>query len=197
MRELDGARTIRGQPSIEDNNSSEAFYASPARGSDQMTHSRTPGRSRLARRLSWLVVASLTSAALFAPGAASAAHPVVPVTSETDARLAGNPNCADSTGGNPAGLDDWYGTGQVWLEAKLDAAPSALATVVVPAGTVTITSWDPATKTFSWTSTFGIDAAFIKSGQGGDDGFNTLYVYAPAAEHAEATSGTNRSLAST
>ena len=46
-----------------------------------MLYSRSRTRRRLARRLSWLVIASLTSVALFAPGATSvSAASVAPIT---------------------------------------------------------------------------------------------------------------------
>ena len=71
MRELDGARTNSGgSHRSSDNTSSEALRLFSS-GTQHMNNSTPRKRSRFARRLSWLAVASLTSAALFAPGAAS------------------------------------------------------------------------------------------------------------------------------
>ncbi|MGK2851220.1 MAG: hypothetical protein ACSLFN_09970, partial [Candidatus Limnocylindrales bacterium] len=55
---------------------------------------RTRGRSRLARKLSWLAVASLTVTALFAPGATAQAsdHPIAP-NAESQTLIPGNPTC--------------------------------------------------------------------------------------------------------
>jgi len=155
------------------------------------TTSRARRRATLFRRFGWLAVAGMTTLALVGPaaGPVAATHTVTPITSQTDSRLAGNPGCYDSPGQGTEGLEDWYGNGQLWLEAKLNATPSVNATVVVAQGTITINTWNAATGTFTWSSNFGIDAMFIKTG-GGGGGYNVLYVYAPTAGHAEAFSGT-------
>ena len=145
--------------------------------------SRVP-RSRLARRLSWLLVLSLTSVALFAPGATSvsAAEPAAVYNSIDNPDLAGNPTCA--------AYDVTYGGGQTWQEVKKDPAGNGVI-VVEGFGTITVTNFDNegGEKGFSWTSTFGIDAVLAKNGSG-NGGYNVLYVYAPTAESVEATSGT-------
>ena len=53
-----------------------------------MLYSRSRARSRLARRLSWLVVLSITSVALFAPGVTTSALAGTTITHPT-----GNPSC--------------------------------------------------------------------------------------------------------
>ena len=115
-----------------------------------MFSSRSRARSRLARRLSWLVVLSLTAAALFAPGAAAvSAASVAPVFIGGDPRV--QPDLRrprrDSLGG-----------GQTWLELeKIDGNPS-----VGTFGEITITAVSG--QTFSWTSTVGVDAVLVKAG---------------------------------
>ena len=140
--------------------------------------SRVP-RSRLARRLSWLVVLSLMSVALFAPGATVQAASVTPIAIND-----GNPTCADFAVS--------HGGGQTWLETKSD--PPGNGTITVAGfGTITITSFtqsDSGTPgSFSWSSTFGIDAVFVKAGS---DKHN-LYVYASTAGAAESTGDTGLS----
>ena len=129
-------------------------------------------RHRLARRLSWLVIASLTSVALFAPGTLSvSAASVVPIPIND-----GNPTCAD--------FKVPYGGGQNWLQSKQD--PPGNGTITVAGfGTITVSNFQQSSSgtpgSFNWTSTFGIDAVFVKAG---NDKHN-LYVYAPTAASAE------------
>ena len=84
-------------------------------------------------------------------------------------------------------LDATFGGGQTWNaggEVKSDPPESEV--IVVPDfGTITTTL---SGATFSWTSTFGIDAVLFKVGQG-NDGYNTFFVYAPTAASPEAFSG--------
>ena len=63
--------------------------------SDMTTHSKA--RSRFARKLSWLVVASMIAAAMFAPGATVSAsdHPIAPNANSVQL-VEGNPTCADN-----------------------------------------------------------------------------------------------------
>ena len=150
-----------------------------------MLYSRSRARSRLARRLSWLLVLSLTSVALFAPGATASAlgaDPVTTVTSLTDASLAGNPSCTS--------VEASYANGQDWNEFKLEGADLGNGTVTQDGQSITITSFDNSlpTRGFTWSSTFGVDAVIIKTGNG-NGGYNTLAVYAPLATSPEATSG--------
>jgi hypothetical protein len=150
-----------------------------------MLYSGSRARSRLARRLSWLVVLSLTSVALFAPGvttSALGADPVATYTSLTDASLAGNPTCNSVEGA--------YASGQDWNEFKLEGADLGNGSVTVDGKTVTISGFDgdPTAQGFSWTSNFGVDAVIIKTGNG-NGGYNTLAVYAPLSTSPEATSG--------
>jgi len=137
---------------------------------------RPRSRTLLLLRLAWLNVAVLLVAAFLPLGGASLAASVEPVTSLQDGRLSGNPKCAS--------IDDWYGGGQHWNEAKVDSEPRAGSYDFGNGRIVTISNWDPKTRTFDWTSTFGIDAVFIKAGQG-NGGFNTLYVYAPTPSSME------------
>ncbi len=130
-----------------------------------MLYSRSRARSRLARRLSWLVVLSLVSMALFAPGAAVQAASVAPVFLDGD--YGSNPTCGD--------LDGDFGGGQTWLELeKIDGNPA-----VGTYGEITITAVSG--QTFSWTSTVGVDAVLVKAGADN----HALYVYAPTAGSAE------------
>ena len=134
------------------------------------------------RRLGWLSAITMLAVSAFAPSAVFAADPIQPViyTSEDLDSLDGNPTCAE--------LDTEFGGGQTWIDAKLDKPPVTGDTVVTSAGTITITAADG--DTFSWSSTFGIDAVFVKTGEGNDKGINVLYVYAPTAASPEATVGT-------
>jgi hypothetical protein len=101
----------------------------------------------------------------------AASVPAIPISS-------GNPTCADfaaSHGGN-----------QAWLEVK-DESPSN-GTINVPGfGTITISNFEQSADgepgSFDWSSTFGIDAVFVKAG---NDKHN-LYVYAATAAATEST----------
>jgi hypothetical protein len=152
----------------------------------------THGRSRLARKLSWLVVASMTTVALAAPGAAlvSAAEPVAVYTSDVTTGLAGNPSCNS--------VEVTYAGGQDWGEFKLEGADLGNGSTSVGGNTITITNFDNdlPTRGFTWSSNFGVDAVIIKTGNGGD-GYNTLAVYAPTANSTEATSGSLTTQSST
>jgi hypothetical protein len=134
------------------------------------------------RRLGWTSAAGMLALSAFAPSAAFAADPIQPIiyTSEDYAALAGNHTCSD--------FEVDFGGGQDWNDAKLDNPPETGDTVVTAEGTITITA--SGNDTFSWSSTFGIDAVFVKSGIG-QDGINVLYVYAPTEASPEATVGTD------
>jgi hypothetical protein len=133
-------------------------------------------RPALLIRLAWVNVAILLIAAFLPLGGASLAASVEPITSLQDGRLAGNPKCAS--------IDDWYGHGQTWTGSKIDAEPRDGSYDFGNGRIVTISNWDPQTRTFDWTSTFGVDAVFIKAGQG-NGGYNALYVYASHATSPE------------
>jgi hypothetical protein len=142
-----------------------------------MLYSRSRARSRSARRLSWLIVLSLTSVALFAPGALVRAASVTPIPISDNA----SPTCAE--------LKVTYGGGQNWLETKSD--PPGNGTITVAGfGTITISNFVQSTSdtpgSFDWSSTFGIDAVLVKAGS---DKHN-LYVYAPTADSPESTGDT-------
>ncbi len=143
-----------------------------------MLYSRSRARSRLARRLSWLVVLSMASMALFAPGVSSVAAASVtpiflPADIDGDGKDDSNPTCAD--------LDGIYGGGQTWAELeKIDGNPT-----VGTFGEITITAVNG--QTFSWTSTVGVDAVLVKAG----DDNHALYVYAPTAASAESFGDTD------
>jgi hypothetical protein len=145
-------------------------------------NTRSRARTRLTRKLSWLAVASLTTAAIFAPGAtALAADPVAVYNSIDNPDLAGNPTCAV--------YDATYGGGQSWTEVKKDPAGNGV--INVPGfGTITVSNFDNdgAQKGFTWTSTFGIDAVLAKNGSG-NGGYNVLNVYADGPNATEAMSG--------
>jgi hypothetical protein len=132
---------------------------------------RTGARPRLARKLSWLVVASLTGAALLAPAASVQAASVAPVF--PGGTLGANPTCAD--------LAAAYGNGQTWLEIEKINGMPANGTY----GEITISGVSG--QTFSWTSTVGIDAVLVKAGSDN----HAVYVYAPTAASAESFGDTD------
>jgi hypothetical protein len=141
-----------------------------------MTSTRSGARPRLARRLSWLAVLSLTSAALFAPSSTVLAASVDPI-----AISGGNPTCASFAG--------TYGGGQPWQEVKSD--PPGNGTINVPGfGTITVSNFEQSVSgepgSFDWSSTFGIDAVFVKAGSSK----HQLYVYAASAGATESTGDT-------
>ena len=139
-------------------------------------------RGGLLRSAGWLSAAAMLALAALAPGAALAADPITPTiyTSEDHEALAGNHTCGE--------FEVAFGGGQDWNDSKLDKSPETGDTVVTSAGTITITS--AGNDVFSWSSTFGIDAVFVKTGNG-QDGINVLYVYAPTAASPEATVGSD------
>jgi hypothetical protein len=133
-------------------------------------------RSRFGRGLGWLVVLGLTTAALFFPVSPALATHVTPI-----AITSGNPTCGD--------FDGTYGGGQTWLEVK-DESPSN-GTLTVPGfGTITISNFSqsdpPDPGSFDWSSTFGIDAVFVKAG----NDMHNLYVYAASAAATESMGDT-------
>ena len=127
-------------------------------------------RSPLARKLSWLVVASMTTVALAAPGAVANAASVTPIY--TGGTQGPNPTCAD--------LGAAYGGGQTWLQLeKIDGMPAN--------GTYgEITIYDVSGQTFSWSSTVPVDAVLVKAGSDN----HAVYVYAPTAGSAESMGDT-------
>ena len=142
----------------------------------------TRRRGGLFRTAGWFAAAGMLAVSAFAPGAALAADPITPTifTSEDFEALAGNHTCGE--------FEVDFGGGQDWNDAKLDKSPDQGDTVTTAEGTITITA--AGNDVFSWSSTFGIDAVFVKSGNG-QDGINVLYVYAPDASSPEATVGTD------
>jgi hypothetical protein len=90
----------------------------------------------------------------------------------------GNPTCAD--------LDGEFGGGQTWGEVRLQDDDLADGTYAVGPGSITISNYTESSSgtpgSFDWTSTFGVDAVFVKAG---NDKHN-LYVYAPTAASPEA-----------
>lgn len=138
-------------------------------------------RPALLIRLAWVNVAILLVAAFLPLGGNSLAATEEAITSLQDGRLAGNPKCSS--------IDDWYGHGQTWAGAKIDDEPEDGSYDFGNGRIVTISNWDPQSRSFDWTSTFGVDAVFIKAGQG-NGGYNTLYVYASHATSPESYGGT-------
>ena len=130
-------------------------------------------RGGVLRTAGWMSAAGLLALSAFAPAAVFAADPITPTifTSDVHTSLDGNHTCGE--------FEVEFGGGQDWNDAKLDNSPDKDDTVVTSAGTITITA--ASGDTFSWSSTFGIDAVFVKSGDGGDKGINVLYVYAATA----------------
>ncbi len=133
-------------------------------------------RNRLTafRTIGWMAVVSMLAMALLGPGAGAAlGASVTPIFVEG----AASNTCSDFAA--------TAGGGQTWLESKKD--PNADGVIVVPSfGTITISN-TLNDKTFDWSSTFGIDAVYVK---GGKDG-SYLYVYAPTALSAESFGDTN------
>jgi hypothetical protein len=134
-------------------------------------------RSRLGRRLAWLVVLGLTITSLATPSASVLAASVAPIPISNDA----SPTCAD--------YDGTFGGGQTWLETKKDPPGNGTLTVA-GFGTITITNFQQSDSTdpgsFDWSSTFGIDAVLVKAGS---DQHN-LYVYAATAGATESMGDT-------
>jgi hypothetical protein len=132
-------------------------------------------RSGIGRHLAWLVVLGLAITSLAAPSASLAAS-VAPIAINS-----GNPTCAD--------LAVTYGGGQTWLEAKKDPPGNGTLTVA-GFGTITISNFEQSADgepgSFDWSSTFGIDAVFVKAGTSK----HNLYRYAANAGATEKTSDT-------
>jgi len=129
-------------------------------------------RSKLGRRLSWLVVAAMTTAALVGPSTTAVfAASVTPYAIGEE--FGKNPTCED--------LDGAFGGGQTWAELeKIDGMP---ANGVY--GEITI--FNVSGQTFSWSSTVGVDAVLVKAGSDN----HALYVYAPNAGSPESFGDTN------
>jgi hypothetical protein len=137
-----------------------------------MQTSFTRKRSSLGRRLSWLVVAAMTTVALAAPGSAVMAASVAPISISDDA----NPTCGE--------YDGSYGGGQTWIEVKSDP-PGNESIVVAGFGTINVTGFG--SNSFDWNANFGIDAVLVKAGS---DAHN-LYVYAVNAGATESFGDTD------
>jgi uncharacterized repeat protein (TIGR01451 family) len=145
-------------------------------------------RTRRSLILAWVALFGLSLLMQYIPLVSPArvlANGIVPTVYTSNVAgnegLAGNPTCA--------ALDTVYGGGQVWNasgETKVD--PPASGDFDFGDGRSVSVVWDNGTKTFSWTSNFGIDAVLFKTGLG-NGGFNTLFVYAPTAASPEAFSG--------
>jgi len=69
---------------------------------------------------------------------------------------------------------EFAGQGQTWTEFKIDPPGDGL--YHASAGDITISNYDG--TSFDWSSTFGVDAVFVKSGSHG----HNLYRYDPPAE---------------
>ncbi len=113
-------------------------------------------RSRLGRRLAWLVVLGLSATALVAPTTAPVlAASVTPVPISNNS----SPTCSDFAA--------TLGGGQTWLEVKKDPPGNGTLTVA-GFGTITISNFQQSDSTdpgsFDWSSTFGIDAVLVKAG---------------------------------
>ena len=122
-----------------------------------MLYSRSRTRHRLARRLSWLVIASLTSVALFAPGtmsvsAASVAPIYLTADIDGDGKNDSNPTCAD--------LDGLYGGSQTWAELEKINRDAGQRYAI---GTITVSGVVDG-QTLQLESTVGIDAVLVKAG---------------------------------
>ena len=130
-------------------------------------HPRSRARTRLARKLSWLAVASLTSAALLAPSASPVRAGVV-VTDPGS----GNPDCA------ALGYS---------LEFKIDTGDLENRTYVWNEGgvvkgdwtgqSITISGLSANGQVFDWASTLPVSAVLVKAGNAN----HALYTYAPPA----------------
>ncbi len=128
----------------------------------------SPTRKRLALGLS----AVLGAAGLYVALPASAQTPEDPLV--VSIAETANQTCADFAA--------QYGGGQTWIEVKFPENGDA--PVDETRAGITIDVSDDG-KSFTWTSTNGIDAVFAKSGAQGSN----LYVYAATAESPEAFSG--------
>jgi uncharacterized repeat protein (TIGR01451 family) len=128
---------------------------------------------------------SLGAVAAFATTSATAAHVDIGDSSAASAIFlldhsptpiliegAGNQTCAD--------LDSHGSPGASWTELKFDSGdlPSVGASATSGDSYLSVTLTRTGTDTWSWTSTKGIDAVFVKSGASG----HNLYVYDPPHE---------------
>src|SRR5687767_401835 len=106
-----------------------------------------------------LLMVVLTAAVVGALAAPAFAASVTPTLVEGSA----NKTCAEL-----------QGAGQEWSEFKVE--PPTANTWNVAGGQITISNLT--STSFNWSSTFGIDAVYVKTGSGGSN----LYVYDPPAE---------------
>ena len=74
-----------------------------------------------------------------------------------------------------------FSGGQTWIEFKIDSGPSD---GMFDDGTLSVTVSNSTTHEFDWSSDIGLDAIFVKAGNGG-----FLYLYDPPGQ--EATADTN------
>lgn len=141
------------------------------------SHSRT----RLARRLSWLAVAGLVSAALLVPASGVKAASVEPI--EIGGQFGSTPSCA--------ALAAAYGDGQEWtaLTTFESWPPDDDGDGEVLQNSVLVSDFGG--SSFDWTTNtwtnIGIDAVVVWSGESN----HALYVYAPTASSPEAFGDTN------
>jgi hypothetical protein len=122
-----------------------------------------PKRTRLARRLSWLVVAALTTTALFGLAAVSNAASVTPT------HPTGNPTCADLGYSLSFKID----TGD--LENTTYAEGDAVVATNWDGQEITISGLSANGQTFDWSSTLPVSAVLVKAGNDN----NNLYTYNP------------------
>jgi hypothetical protein len=132
------------------------------------------------RLLGWLAVLAMIALAVLGPSASSvAAASVTPIAISGSS----NDSCED--------LGDTYGHDQSWVDFKLEGGQLANGTYSVGSLSVTISNFvaasAPAAGSFDWTSNFGVDAVYVKTGVAGKN----LYLYAPTAASPESFGDTN------
>ncbi|HYH93004.1 MAG TPA: hypothetical protein VD763_07580 [Candidatus Saccharimonadales bacterium] len=130
-----------------------------------MFASKTRGR-HVARRLSWLVVAGLTTAALLAPASVPA---VLAGTVITDPGT-GNPTCADLGYSLSFKID----TGD--LENKTYTEATSVVETNWDGQEITLSNLSDDGQTFDWASTLPVSAVLVKAGNDN----HALYTYDPA-----------------
>ena len=119
------------------------------------------GRSVLAVTVAATLVLALV---IFYAGFPALAASVEPI------EISGNQTCGD--------LAAQFGGGQTWTEFKIDSGPSD---GVFGDGTLSVTISNSGTHEFDWSSNIGLDAIFVKAGNGG-----FLYLYDPPGPEATA-----------
>ncbi|MCZ6736710.1 MAG: hypothetical protein O7B77_01900 [Actinobacteria bacterium] len=131
------------------------------KGWEKMNEGVRDGRPVLAVTVAGTLVLALV---VFYAGFPALAASVEPI------EISGNHTCG--------ALAAQFGGGQTWIEFKKDSGP---ADGVFGDGTLSVTVTNSDTHQFDWSSNIGLDAVFVKAGNGG-----FLYLYDPPGPEATA-----------